>query len=404
MKPSSFPCAMDELNGFPGWLELVAIKHSTAVQKIINECVEGEWQFAADREHTHEVLARLSWRGGMLCEMSRPKLLTLLETGSPQNYTILRAALVILTAVENPPIAKLAALAAERAQAAEKLADKVLWLSLWMQADGDAAVKYLETMLKAVPNSDEIVIYLCSLLSGDRIERGPSIKSPSYLQPQCLRRFIPIVYAHVRFNDDLDRSRGGACSPTARDDAQQFRGVLVDNLAKSDTPPATSYLRELADDPSMSQMRDWILNLLSERLKRQSDFQPWTPNDVRLFAQHHEVDPKSDRELFSIANKRVLELKYDVESSNNSLRDELQRDANEIHLRRWLARKLEERSRNRYNVPQEPEIDLQQRPDLQFLRPGLPPGRKDKLIALSRERFAMRREKIEAKLGRWMAS
>ena len=29
-------------------------------------------------------------------------------------------------------------------------------------------------------------------------------------------------------------------------------------------------------------------------------------------------------------------------------------------------------------------------------------GRKDKLIALSRERFAMPREKIEAKLRRWM--
>ena len=29
-------------------------------------------------------------------------------------------------------------------------------------------------------------------------------------------------------------------------------------------------------------------------------------------------------------------------------------------------------------------------------------GRREKLIALSRERFAMRREKIEAKLGRWI--
>jgi len=31
-------------------------------------------------------------------------------------------------------------------------------------------------------------------------------------------------------------------------------------------------------------------------------------------------------------------------------------------------------------------------------------GRRDKLIALSRERFAMPRAKIEAKLRRWMAS
>ena len=55
------------------------------------------------------------------------------------------------------------------------------------------------------------------------------------------------------------------------------------------------------------------------------------------------------------------------------MRDELPRDGKEIHLRRWLARKLNERANNRYNVPQEPEIDLQQRPDMQFLRAGLPP-------------------------------
>jgi hypothetical protein len=39
-----------------------------------------------------------------------------------------------------------------------------------------------------------------------------------------------------------------------------------------------------------------------------------------------------------------------------------------------------------------------------MMRPPLenPVGRRDKLIALSRERFALRREKIEAKLRRWM--
>jgi hypothetical protein len=123
----------------------------------------------------------------------------------------------------------------------------------------------------------------------------------------------------------------------------------------------------------MESVRDWILELLDQRLAREADFSPWTAADLRSFALYHEVDPKTDGELFAIAQKRIRDLKRDVENSDNSLRDELPRDGREMHLRRWLARKLNERANGRYTLPQEPEIDLQQRPDLRFLRPGLPP-------------------------------
>lgn len=364
--------AMDELNGFPDWIEALAIAHPTAVKQVLCECLRAEWQFAADHKDTHQVMAKLSWRGGILNQLVHDEIRSLMASGGPNNNSILRAALAILTSDPTRSPTWLAQIAAQRVQVTSDLAVRTLWLSVWMQTDGEAAANYLESLLKTVPNADEIVIHLCSNLTGDRAERGPSIKSPSYLKPECLRRFIPIVYSHVRFSEDLDRS-GEAYTPTARDDAQQFRGVLLDYLAKSDDPSATSCLRELADAPAMSLTRDWVLNLFSERRKRESDFQPWKPSDLRTFAQYHEVDPNSDKELFAIACKRIQELKSDVETSNNSLRDELPRDAKEIHLRRWLARKLNERSRNRYNVPQEPEIDLQQRPDLHFLRPGLPP-------------------------------
>ncbi len=45
----------------------------------------------------------------------------------------------------------------------------------------------------------------------------------------------------------------------------------------------------------------------------------------------------------------------------------------ESHLRRWLARKLNERSRKRYTVPQEEEIDQQEKPDLRLENPKTDP-------------------------------
>jgi hypothetical protein len=363
--------AMDELNGFPTWLDMLAATHPAAVKQVFCECIRGEWQFTADHKDTHEVLSSLAWRGGALTKLVGDEVLSLLTERDPQNYSIHRSALTILAGQENPPLKELTELAARRARDTTNFKGKILWLRLWMYTDGDSALEYLETALKEVSNPDEMVVNICSALSGEEMGHGTSIAAPSYLQPACLRRFIPLVYAHVKIADDLDRS-GGAYSPTARDHAQRFRDVILDMLAKNESPSATEKLCELADDPCMSRVRDWILHLIEGRLERQSDLVPWTPGELQTFAQHHEVDPKSDRELFVIAQKRILELKFDVEKSDNSLRDEIPRDSKEMHLRRWLARRLNERANNRYTVPQEPEIDYKQRPDLQFLRAGLP--------------------------------
>lgn len=132
-------------------------------------------------------------------------------------------------------------------------------------------------------------------------------------------------------------------------------------------------LRELTEVPSLSPVRDWILNILNRRIEDDAEFEPWNPNDLREFAKMNEIDPKNDKELYSIANKRLLELKMDVEESDNSLREELHKDYTESYLRRWLARKLNERSRHRYTVPQEEEIDQQKRPDIRVENPKTDP-------------------------------
>jgi hypothetical protein len=133
------------------------------------------------------------------------------------------------------------------------------------------------------------------------------------------------------------------------------------------------YLRELADDPAMANVRDWTLNILDKRLVNEADSDPWTPADIREFAEHHEVDPKNDRELFAIARKRLQVLKWNVEQSDNSARTELHKEYHEIELRRWLQRRLIERSQKRYTIPQEAEIDQQERPDLRLENPKTGP-------------------------------
>lgn len=360
--------AMNEINGFPAWFDRLAIYQQEAVQEVLCECVEGEWGFPSERTETNEVLAHLAWYGEGFQRLVLKKLLSLLAQGDPPNSSIRTYAVAILTRRTNPLPSELAKLAAHRASSNNDAATISLWLSVWMQMDGETAVRRLEELLACSDTPGEIVVRLCSLFSGKETEQAPRTPDPNYLRPACLRRFVPLVFIHIRIADDIHRSAGGY-SPTARDYAQEFRSMLLNRLESDEDATATEVLREFADHPALREVRDWILHIFDMRLVREADAEPWTPGDLREFAERHEVDPKNDRELFAIALKRLQVLKWDVEESDNSPRDDLRTGDQEILLRRWLHRWLVERSKDRYVIPQEEEIDRQERPDLRLRDP-----------------------------------
>jgi hypothetical protein len=160
---------------------------------------------------------------------------------------------------------------------------------------------------------------------------------------------------------------------TARDDARRFRDSLLERLSQSESAEAGDVLHEFLQEPALAPHRDYILHLLDQRAERQADSPPWNPEDIPAFAKDYETDPKTDRDLFKIACRRLQELKNDVEKADNSIRSEMRNEDDERKLRIWLARKLQERSCNRYTVPQEEEIDRRERPDLRIERPGMSP-------------------------------
>ena len=152
-----------------------------------------------------------------------------------------------------------------------------------------------------------------------------------------------------------------------------FRGGLIDLLSKSPSPEAAEALRELIKEPALEEYAEWIEHLLAERRMREGESEPWIPADIRQFEEEHEIEPKTDRDLFGIARKRTEDIKHDVEKAENSLRTDLREGDPETQLRTWLQRQLQQRSRGRYVVPQEEEIDQQQRPDLRLQNPRTRP-------------------------------
>jgi hypothetical protein len=366
--------AVNELNGFAPWLKELAKQRPEVVRHVVSECIRGEWGFKADREHTYEVMHDLVWHGDAFIHLLRETLLELLRSGDPPNYSILRYGLTILLNQKEPAISELKAIAGKRVRDyAPNEAGFILWLAVWLQIDAQPALIFLQKTLKTVAQPDHVMLRVCSALSGEYRDRSPVVPNPDYLRTDALRTFIPVVYSHIRPADDIERAGGGVYTPGERDHAQKYRNELLSRLATIEDSEATTILRGLAEKPVMAVHRDWILHLLDDRIERESELPPWNATDIRSFTEEHEIDPKTDRDLFKIAGKRLIEIKNDVEKSDNSLREEMHRDYKEPALRRWLARKLNERSRKRYTVPQEEEIDQQERPDLRIETPKTNP-------------------------------
>lgn len=365
--------AVNELNGFAPWLQSLAEHHPAAVKHVLTECIAGEWKFAPDRKLPLEVVHDLVYYGDGLAALVEDVLVAQFRERDPVNYQILEHSLRVLLSRIDQTRDVLAELSAQRIRNyAPDNPAFCLWLSIWMQLDAIPAIQFLFDLTERGQEApDNFVERVCNVLSEEPGQR-PLVPNPDFLRPACLRKLIPFLYQHVHMSEDIDRSGGGPYSPTARDHAQRFRDGLLSLLARIETAGAEIVLRELADEPVLAKVRDWILHLAEKNAEVRADLPPWDAQDIRTFAKEHETDPKMGADLFRIACKRFEAIRYDVEKAENSRRQDLHRDDDEARLRRWLASELSRRSCGRYTVPQEAEIDLQQCPDLRIENPQIP--------------------------------
>jgi hypothetical protein len=365
-----------ELNGFPEWLPELAASQPEAVQKILSKCIAGEWQIPSERQHVHGVLSKLFWSGDLYWHLIVGDLLKQLLIHDPKHPQVLEDALSIIIKSPNPRLNEVAILASKRVR--DYQSDSLFfmaWMILWIQIDALPALDSLQSSMGKLDakGADELILRLCDGLGGRRQHMPLAIPNADYLEPGAMRIFVPLMYRHIRPKEDIDRSKEGAYTPTSRDDAQHFRDGLLQRLAAKDHPDVPTILEEIADLPEITPHRDWVLHLIDEHIRQKVDLAPWQAGDIPAFASEYETEPRSGPDLFRIACWRLLDIKYYVERSENSPREEIRSDWNESALRRWLQRKLEERSRNSYTIPQEVEIDRAQRPDLYFECPGVSP-------------------------------
>ncbi|MBU9416249.1 hypothetical protein KTE23_06620 [Burkholderia multivorans] len=365
--------ACSELNGLPDWFEAVADACPDEVANTLMLAIDAEFKYPADAPLVHEVLAKLAGAKSPTIAAANA-VRHCLSQCDPLNQRVLEQATTTLLRTGSRCYDDLLALASSRVQLYGVGEGRWLtWMSLWLRLDAVPAVRYLETAIKGctADDADELVIHLCSILGGSYGTALPMGRA-SFLAPSSLALLIPLVCRHVRRTDDIDRNNKGAYSPLPRDDAQDFRARLWEVLRTSDSDEADAVLQGFLDEGSVPTERDWVLSILETRKGKQADPAAWLPEDVQAFGTHYRHRPRSDYQLYQLATRLLLDIKANVEISENATdRLQVRKEDKEVHFQGFLKRQLDQRSLQWFAVTQESTIDLNQRPDLRVEIPGI---------------------------------
>jgi len=258
------------------------------IREVLLSCIQAEWQTPAEQEHVHEVLSKLSYAAPSLQSMVRDKVLNLRLQAEPLHEAVLTQALKLIF---NQPVAQgqeaLSQVAQQRLPTLAPDAPAFMtWLVIWLQLEANGAVAFLQSYLKTADNPDKFMEKLCAVLSGRFGYRHLMLKHPAYLQAERLETLIPLVYQHIRPEDDLHHEDG--YSPVDRDEAQSFRGGLLPELARLATPEAYQVLTRLAEHPLLANKADWIAKLLRDNAELGAEEAAWKPQRVAEFAAQFE--------------------------------------------------------------------------------------------------------------------
>jgi hypothetical protein len=358
--------ALHELNGFPAWFPKFYDTHRTVAKRVLLGEIEHELATGVPDQDSHYVLSDVSWSGEWAWNDIAPSLFAIVEKAEPNNASQLHQILKIVQGSDVPDeeIARLAAVRV--AQADDRHSGD--WFAVWVGVDPETAMpalaKHLEGLTHARNRTEFAMRFVSKLWGGRRSEtfgaRG------RFRTPEHLKELYILVHKYIRVEDDIDRAGGGVYSPELRDDAQDGRNRILQELNKFPGKEAFLALENLAAAHRQHPSYAYLENLCRNRAEQDADLRPWSPNDVKEFHERLDRTPSNHGELADLAVLRLLDLKDDLEEGDDSVAAVVRNIDEETTLRNYIGHDLRQKAFARYSIPQEEQLADDKKPDLRF--------------------------------------
>lgn len=364
--------ALLEMNGFPAWFPGVYAEHQVATSEIILGEIKYELSAGVEDCDSHYVLADISWSGEWAWNSLAPALYALLEAHDPENASHLYHLLKIVQGsdIGDPELARLASNKAVRNEKPEYAAD---WFAVWVGSDPSFAIPSLLQYLNGLRDAASQTLFAMQLVSklwgGSRIEtfgaRG------GFLQPQYLKALYFSMHTHIGVVEDIGCAKGEVFSPELRDDAQDARNRILQELNKIGGKEAFLALDEIAAKARQTPAFSYLDTLRREKAETDADLRPWPPYSVWEFHERQDRTPSTHRELAELGVLRLLDLKDDLEEGDDSVAAVVKAIPKETIMRNYIGHDLRQKAFGRYSIPHEEEMADAKRPDLRLHAVGI---------------------------------
>lgn len=359
-----------ELNGFPSWLEQLHRAYPRLVLDAVLTELHWELAYTGADQPMHYILHDLVYYSPWIHQCLVPSITAWMEKNEILNHDALRYCIHILLSggADGNTVSRLARSKIANIAVRDQLA---AWYALWVDLDAEEAIPAVEewlSSLSADEASKEAQLFITRLM-GTRRSSYIGHGRGNFRDVKNLKALYILMHRHIRAQDDIERAGMGVYSPGLRDDAQDARNALFNQL--SEIPGKETYvaLTELARVHPDEKYRPWMQKLAYKRAEEDADLEPWSAQQVRDYDQHLVRTPTTHRQLFDLTVARLIDLKAWIERGNDSPYKTWQKADSENEMRNLVAGWLNGLSSGRYTCAQENEFPNRQRPDVWMQSP-----------------------------------
>lgn len=350
-----------ELNGFPSWLESLAIDQSDAVDAVLGNELTLELSEPAIGEAHSMLLQNISYAPPALAKTFVGRLREWLDRAAgPIGHNedpgrgaerLARVLDVLLKHGDEVTANDIGALAEDQLARGVSPDFARVWLPTLMRLSPRAGVERIEQVLAPLPVEPEgTAVGWFATLFGERHRTTPvSLTNPGF-GPGLLLRLVRLAYRHVQHEHDIQHE--GSYSPGMRDNAEDARNALLKALLATKGAEAWAAKLELAEDPLCAHIKDRLFALARERLAEEADEVVFDYPQVTALDRHGEAPPVTRDDMFALLRDRLDDID-DSLLQDTSPREGWAAYEDEKILRRAIAHELRHKSNDAYTVDQE---------------------------------------------------
>lgn len=349
-----------ELNGFPSWLESIAVEYPAAVDRVLGEELSLSLREVTDTNGYSMFLQNISHASALIAALFIPRIRTWLaeaaqvegQPNSSQSGQNLRQAIEILVKSGNDDDRRFIEMTAKNRLANDLAAPFAnVWLSALLHLNTSAGVDALEKGIDgcAASKMGAGVLLFAALFNRDYGGMGVDLSGPGFT-PSLLLRILRLAYQHVRIGDDAHHE--GSYSPDTRDHAERGRNAILSALFAAVGPAGWAAKLEMADDPLFAHIKDRAVALAQEKAAEEADSIVLTEAEFTVLDRTGEAPPSTTETMFALMRDRLDDID-DLLLQDVSPREAWANITDEHVMRRELARELKNTANQSYKVDQE---------------------------------------------------